>query len=411
MNSYKQDAVVDVRPFTQQRDGDEVIIGLPEAGVFFVVEPEAAEMLQELASGKNVGEVLETYQRKHGEKPDLDDFLTLLEAKGLIGAPGQSSFADRERLETQDESRRHYHFSTFPESIARLLFGKPALIIAISLIVWAIAAVISDHTLAPVPANLVFKDHLTLTWTILVILNVSAVFIHEMAHVIAARAAGAQSRIGIGNRLWYLVAETDMTGLWALPKRKRYVPFLAGMLCDGVCASLLILLLSSQHADLVARYPFLARLMRAMTFTYFMAIVWQFFLFVRTDLYFVLATALNCRNLLADTEVFLKNQLARFTSRIGPQDQSHIPPSERKVIRCYSGVWIAGRVCAILTALWATIPVSVGYWHILSSVISQGYQANRTGFVDGIVLTLYFLVPTVAGCVLWVRSFAHGARS
>jgi hypothetical protein len=63
-----------------------------------------------------------------------------------------------------------------------------------------------------------------------------------------------------------------------------------------------------------------------------MRILWQFFLFVRTDLYFVAVTYLNCKNLLIDTRAFLRNQLARHLtgpSVTGPSGGSIRHPAGR----------------------------------------------------------------------------------
>lgn len=411
MNTYTEDIVLGILPFTQQREGDDVIVGFQGTGAFLVIEPEAAALLEELASGKTVGEVSAAYEREHGQKPDLEDFLALLESKGVVARPGHGTEPQNSGAAIQEQPKRRYHFARFPQSVARSIFGAPALTFAFVLIALALAAVAHDHSLMPNPANLIFPDRLTLTWTILVILNIATVFLHEMAHLVAARAAGVESRIGIGNRLWYLVAETDLTGLWAIPKRQRYLPMLGGMLCDAVCASLLILFLSGQHMGLLAIPGFVVRVARAMTFTYLMAILWQFFLFMRTDIYFVIATAFNCRNLLSDTEVFLRNQLARFFPTMVQRDQSAIPLRELRVIRGYAFVWIAGRVWAVATGLWASIPVGLSYTRSVVAVVRAGYSANPASFIDSSVLAFYFLVPMVAGLVLWIRSFSARKRS
>jgi hypothetical protein len=49
---------------------------------------------------------------------------------------------------------------------------------------------------------------------LVMVIGYATVFLHEMAHLVAARGAvGVSSRLGISHRLWYLVAETDMTGV------------------------------------------------------------------------------------------------------------------------------------------------------------------------------------------------------
>ena len=81
---YSPDTLVSVHPFTRQPEGEEVIIGRLETGVFLAVPPEAVEVLEYLAQGKSVGEASEIFRQAHGEVPDLNEFLDLLEAKGIV---------------------------------------------------------------------------------------------------------------------------------------------------------------------------------------------------------------------------------------------------------------------------------------------------------------------------------------
>jgi hypothetical protein len=280
----------------------------------------------------------------------------------------------------------------------------------LALLFLAAGAVVRDPSLMPVPQDFFFPDRRTLTWTILIVLDVVAVFAHELGHLVAARAAGVNSRMGVSNRLWNLVAETDLTGLWAIPKRQRYLPMLAGMLVDAVCAALLIFLLLAQHKGLFAVSAFCVRLVRAMALSYLLRILWEFFLFVRTDVYYLIATFFNCKNLLRDTTVVLRNQLARLIRSIRPAEQPVIPPAELRVVRAYAVVWIAGRIWAITTLFWLTIPVCAQYIRDIGGVFKAGYSANPSNFIDSVVLASYFLTPTAAGLVLWARGLLKPER-
>ena len=402
-DTYTDNAVISVHAFTQQREGDEVIIGRIETGVFLAVPPEAIEILEHLARGESIGRVSEWHEAKYGEKPDMEDFLRLLEAKGLIGWPGNTTLVtDRESSSTASKVR--YHFSNFPQDVARHIFGKWSIAAAFLLILLAAGATIYDSSLLPNSHDLFFTSRRALTWTILIALDLVAVFIHELAHLVAARAVGVRSRLGIGNRLWDLVAETDLTGLWGVPKRERYLPMLAGMLVDAASGAALLLLLFAAHQQLVALPIFYMRLLRAIVFAYCVRIVWQFLFFVRTDLYYVLATYFNCKNLMADTEALLRNDLGRIFNSIPKIDQSSIPVSESKVIRAYSGLWVAGRLWAVVALFWVSVPVSLSYIRDLLKVFSTGYSANPGNFIDAALLTAYVVVPLVLGLFLWTRS-------
>jgi putative peptide zinc metalloprotease protein len=396
---FTRETIVAVHPFSRQHEGEEVVIGNPETGVFLAMPPEALEVLDLLAQGMSVGQVSDLYFQKTGETPDLEDLLNHLQTKGLV-EPRTSKTAVRERLPHASRERT-YHFSRFPRPLARLLFGRSLLLFEATLIVSAIAAILCYHHLMPVPLDLVFDRRRALSWTILTAFTYGGIFLHEMAHLVAARSLGVNSRLGISHRLWFLVAETDLTGLWSVPRKQRYLPMLAGIIVDATVASILVLILLAERRHLFAISPFAMHLLHAMAFTNLMRILWEFFLFVRTDLYFVAVTFLNCKNLLIDTRVFLRNQLARLTPRVQPVDQSGIPQAERRAIRTYAAIFLAGRAWAFATLFWVTIPVFLGYWKTLTPAFRAGYHANPADFLDASAVAAYFLAPAVAGFAFW----------
>jgi putative peptide zinc metalloprotease protein len=401
---YSRDSIVAVHPFTRQREGEEIVIGNPDTGVFLAVPPEAVDVIDLLATGKSVGEVSDLHFQKTGETPDLEDLLNHLESRGLI-AP-QVTVKDKVQSGTTIPAIR-FHFSRFPQSLARLLFSYPLLALSAALVGLALAAVFNDHALTPVPADLVFPDHIALSWAVFTVIGYGAIFLHELAHLIGARSLAINSRMRISHRLWYIVAETDLTGLWSVPRRQRYLPLLAGMIVDATGAACIVLCLFGIHSHLFSFSPFTLRLLRALAFANIMRIFWEFFLFVRTDLYYVAATLLNCKNLLVDTNTFLRNQLARLTSLVQPVDQLGIPATERRAIRLYAPFLVAGRTWAVFTLVWVTFPVLAGYWNSLMPVVRAGYSAGHSEFVDALVVATLLFVPTIAGFVFWAGTLVR----
>jgi putative peptide zinc metalloprotease protein len=409
---YTRDTVIRVLPFTRQQDGQEVIIGRIETGVFLAVPSEALEVLDNLAQGKTIGEAADLYQQEHGEIADLDDFLRVLETKGIISPMLQSVNGDAAiATASHQRPRVRYHFSNFPHRLAQCLFSRPVLAGCFTVIVLALAARVRDPSLLPRPRDLYFPDRRAVTWAILIVASYVTIFFHELGHLISARALGINSRIGISNRLWYLVAETDLTGLWAVPKRQRYLPMLAGVLIDTVSASLLTLLVFAREQEWVALSSLAVRLARGMMFTYVMRILWQFFLFVRTDFYYVIASLLNCKNLLKDTEGFLRNQLARIVPFIHLVDQSAIPETEGRIIRAYSIVWVAGRLFALTVLFLVTLPLAVLYIRNLRHTFSSGFRASPSDFVDALLLASYFIIPLTVGLVMWFGNLMRRGRT
>jgi putative peptide zinc metalloprotease protein len=413
MPTFTSDTIVIVEPFTRQPEGEDVIIGVAERGVFLAVPPVAVELLEYFAAGKSVGEVSDLYQQKYGETLDVQDFLDLLQSKGIVSLEGDKTLI--KAGSGVPESRQNakpirYHFQNFPQSLAQRIFSRPVFACCFVVLALAVAAMVHDPSLIARSSDLFFSRNRALSWIIFTLIAYASIMVHEMGHLVAARAVGVSSRMGISNRLWYLVAETDLTGLWGVPKGQRYLPLLAGLLIDTVSSSLLILLLFARGQNWLSFSMFTVRVVRALILSYWLRVAWQFFLFVRTDIYFVIVNFFNCRNLLKDTENYLRNLAARLIPRLKPVDQSGIPAAERKVIRAYAVVWVLGRVMAFSILFTVTVPVAYSYVRDLGSAFRTGYSANPYNFVDSFVLSVSFLIPVIMGFVLWIDSIIRRER-
>ena len=405
---FPNEILLTISPFTRQVEGDSVVIGRPDTGTFLSLPLEALGVLDDLAAGLSVGQAQEAYFLRHGETPDMEEFLLILEEKGFLWPRTEKPRALQ--IGAASSPNVHYHFADIPESFARRLFKPTAYGIYGVLIALALTAIIYEPSIVPGRESLYFAENRTLKAIAFAILVYGTLFIHEMYHLLAARAVGVKSRMGISHRLWYLVAETDLTGLWAVPKRQRYVPMLAGCLSDMVSTSLFLLLLFLHERSVVVVHRDVLDVVRAGCFMYFMRILWQTFLFVRTDFYFVIATFLDCKNLLKDTEVFLKTQLARVFRRGLPRNENQIPRHEQRVVRIYAWIWLGGRGMAFGTLFLVSIPVLWKYLKELGRTLGYGYARQPAAFIDALVLGAIFVVPLAAGFYLWFHSLTQRWR-
>lgn len=407
MTRFDRDTRVDVHPFSRQVDGDDIIIGRPDTGTFLALPPEAVEILDMLGEGKTVGEASDGHQQRYGEVPDLEDFLGLLESKGLVAVAGVDSGSQGPA--TPPPVR--FHFTGFPRPLARVLFGPIGLTVATLAILLGGLVAFSTPALVPRWDALYFEHSRTAKSLTVVFLSYITLFIHEMGHMVAARAAGVDSRLGISHRLWILVAETDLTGVWSIPKRRRYLPLLGGPLVDAVQSSIILVLLLANDRGWIALPHVAWQLVRALFLVYMIQILWQFLFFVRTDFYYVFANFFSCRNLMKDTEDFLKNLFAPWWSRFQKTDQSGIPRAERRVVRAYAVFWLGGRLVAFGGLAFISLPLFWRYIVGVSRTLSAGFSAHPYSFLDSLVLSLISIVPFSIGVILWLRSLTKKWRT
>jgi hypothetical protein len=107
-----------------------------------------------------------------------------------------------------------------------------------------------------------------------------------------------------------------------------------------------------------------------------------------------------------DTKVFLRNQLSRFIPSIHQVDQSYLPRVERRVIHWYAFLWVGGRLAALGSLIFISIPLIYNYSFAVLATLSAGYQVKPYAFVDALFMLLLTFIPWSIGFWLWIRNFS-----
>jgi len=410
MNRLAPESRVQFLPFTRQADGLEVVVGRLETSTFLALPLEAFEVMELLAAGKTLREAQEIFAAQHGEIPDVEFLVEVLAGKGFVAHAGDEDPQALPGVSSPRQTVQRFHFTGIPQSVAQAIFSRPALILSAVIVALALATAASHPGLIPGWRALFFRRNMTLMTLSLMAIGLFTTFLHEMAHLVAARAKGVLSRLSISSRMWVLVAETDMTGVWSLPRRDRFLPLLAGPLFDLVLGSLLFLILFASQQGWISVPLLLGRLLAALVLGCFMRLLWQCFFFVRTDFYFVYATFFGCKNLMKDTRDYLKNRLLELKGKAPGTDQAHIPPHEMRAIRIYSLFWILGRALAYLSLLVITLPLTWNYLRYLGSNLLHFRTLDRHLAIDSMLIVVIQLSFTLTGLGLWLKSFRPTRR-
>jgi putative peptide zinc metalloprotease protein len=402
---FAPESTVVLRPYVQRREGQETIIGDPDRRVYLAVPAEGMEIIEDLATGKTVAESARRYEEKHQQAPDIDAFLGVLAAEGFLGEQN-----DPPPAVTGDAPARRPGLSLnwISPRVAAFLSGGPMLLVYLAIILLGGGLFVSDPGVLPGPNALRFYGgDYALLLVITVALAVVGTLLHELGHAVAARATGIPVTLGMGNLLYVMVAQTNITGIQLASKRRRYLAVVAGTIVDLVSASLLFAVIYADHRGVIALPPLVARVLDAVLFTYLLRSFAQMFFYVRTDFYYLIATAFNCRNLLVDTETLLKNVVRRLAGRRHRVvNQSHIPRRERAVIRGYAVIYIVGRVFAFAALFFFIIPL-LGYVFYQFAQYLAGNPAAM-GFIDFVAIGTLVLLTYGGGIVLWGRSLHQG---
>jgi hypothetical protein len=367
-------------------DGDEVVVGRLDTGSYAVLPQDGAELLKRIADGMSLGDAAQWYEATFHEPVDVDDFVETLRELGFV----------RDDPMVEPEQPAPVRF----QRLGRILLSAPAwFCYAAVFAVWVVAA--ARHSdLRPSPHQVFFTRSLLAVQLVITFLQVPLILAHESFHILAGRRLGLPSKLRLSNRLTYVVAETQINGLMSVPRRKHYLPFLAGMGCDLVIfAGLGLVADATRQAD--GTFPLTGRLCLALAFTVAVRFGWQFQLYLRTDLYYVFATALNCHDLHDASKALLKNRIWRALGRRDRiVDEEQWTPRDRAVGRFYGPFLVLGVGTFVGLTVFVSIPVGAKYFSIAWDTITSGHIDAH--FWDG-ALSLGFNVAQIVALVVLSR--------
>jgi putative peptide zinc metalloprotease protein len=372
---------------SQRPDGDGWVIGRIETGDFIVVPDVAHRVITLLGEGRAIDDVAARLRAETGKRFAVADFVTALDGLGFVAAVDDETRADNTRVKPSLPWLRPGYVrwllhpllpilvAGFATAAVVMLVLHPGLLPSYRVLVWSNRA------------GLVLAVNAAIAWTL--------ILVHELAHLAVARAAEVPARITLSTRLQFLAAQTDVSGVWAAPRRTRMTAYLAGMGVDicgaGIC--LLVLGLAQPHG--------LARSLLAVAVTLtVIGLSGQFMVFMRTDIYFALQDLTRCANLYAEGSGYLRYLGGRVTRRGSHPDPSQAyPAAQRRAIRLYSAVLLAGTAVCLGIELVVTLPALVT---LLVRAVSE-IGGTPLGSVDGVV-ALAILLGFQA---LWMSRWWH----
>ncbi|TPG10401.1 hypothetical protein [Sphingomonas oligophenolica] len=223
--------------------------------------------------------------------------------------------------------------------------------------------------------------------------------------MLAAAAHGVVSRLGFGMRLWIIVAEADLSGIMALPKRQRYVPLAAGMIVDILNIALITLAITAlvRHGD----HGFIVVLLQALALQLVVTLLWQFNIFLRTDVYFILCTWFGHPDLDSEARAYLAALLARAS--FGRLGRASAPQAFRNLamVRAFAAIWVIGRIAALAMMVVVVLPTLWAYARKAWRAFQDPAASRATAYDLGAFAVLSALLVAI-GVFLWIR---HRPRS
>jgi len=358
-----------------QPDGDEYTIGDPITGRFIRVPAEAIQIIDLLDGERSIIDIYAFLKEEKELDLDVLDFVKTLNKVGLV-----------ERIDDQNINVIDYSGKQNEKIVlaGKMLFNPYTNYIYIACFLGSVVIMLSQKDLFPVYRDIFIFDYVGLSILLFFIISWVMTFFHELAHYLAAYKEGIHTRFRLSLRLFWLVAEADMTGLWSAPTKKRYLPYLAGMAWDS------LFLFIGLMIQIVNISPFINRLGALLSLILLFRMAWQFLIFLRTDIYYVLANRLSTTNLHHSANTAI---LYRF-NKSKKIEWSTFNEREKRYAKRLGILYLFGYLMACILFLGYQLPGAlVACFRSITQIIESSLLTFN--FYDGLITLLVISVDII----------------
>jgi len=385
-----------VIPLTVQKEGDVYLVGNADIGEFYQFPEEGLGILNMLKAGSSAATIKSRLAAESSETLDVDDLIEQLLDMGYI-YPQEQKHQFLERAAAEKRTGRRFSIDA---RVARAIFSPVGLLIYALIVGYALLRAIDQPALRVDWLAFYTETNRTALFLLILVTSIVAAVLHELGHMLAAARWGISSKYGVSNRLWAVVAETDLTGIMSLPKAQRYLPLFAGILVDTLNIAVLTLLIGSmiRHDS----NAFAIKVAQALVLQLVISITWQFNIFVRTDIYYVLCTYFSYPDLDKDARHYLQNLIHQLSfGRLGAAAAPMVYKN-LGVLRAFAVIWVLGRVFSLFILFFVALPTLAEYfisaYHSLYGPPGSVWIAYDTGLFAVLSLSTMGI-----GIYMWLR--------
>lgn len=401
-----KDEIYFVIPLSVQKEGEIYCIGNAELDEFYQFPEVGLNIIRMLQGGASVATIETTLAQTSDESVDVREFIDTLLEIGFIH-PEAERHRFQESVEAIRNTDKRLVFRANPR-IARMVFSWPSLALYLGIVGYAAYSAIQDPQLRLNLEAFYLERNLTLTLVLLLLMYAFTASLHELGHMLAAARQGVDSRLGLSNRLWDIVAEADMTGLLALPREKRYLPMAAGMLVDVFSIAAITLILKWLFVN--SPNGFAIQLLQALALQITISITWQFNIFLKTDVYYLICNYFGYADLNAQAYLFYQNQLHAFSFGLLGKRIEPLKPQQVIIARTFFAIWLIGRIASIGFLVLILIPTLYRYFERAVETYHNPYMPASAAIDIAIFATISTAI-LLAGLYMWIKPAISAKRT
>ncbi|MGV2940356.1 hypothetical protein AB5I83_12240 [Mesobacillus sp. LC4] len=377
------ESVVTLYPLKIRKDKKYYIVEDEATGEFYEMSEVCITAIKLLLQKKTLTEIEKSLVSDYpGEEINLIDFVNQLLKLELVSA------IDGEAIHGIRLVKNHSGFSWIPKVVGHFFFNSKSSKLYLFVLIAIVGLFLFNPELFPRYSDLFAFDLMVQNMVALLLISFLLVILHEFGHVLAVRSEGLPAKIEVGNRLFFVVLETDMSQVWKLPAEKRNKLFLAGMYFD-----ILVLFLALAAQVLVSEETIITGLLKLIVLNTFIRLIFQAAVFMKTDLYYVLENKTGCYNLMENGRNFLAEWLPFL--RV-PETETF--DGEERIVRRYAYFYLAGILLTFAITASYYIPQMV---FAVNDIMLPGFlePISSIRFWDSVVFLLQIVL--VLGLLLY----------
>src|SRR6266702_1608715 len=378
-------------------------IALPESGVIAI---------RHLQAGSSVARAGEAVRLDCGDEIDVVDLIEGLAELGLVEA------IDGQRC-VEPETIGQSWLARIPTTGVAWLYSRPALVFFGLISIAGPLMLVWDAAIRPQARDVLWNASYIVDTLTLWLLSMLLLFKHELAHLIAARARGLDAELTFGHRLFYLVAVSRVAGIWKLPRRDRLLIYSAGIGSDCVVAGASTLVLFAGSIHLLVLSPTLKAFLDLVIISEYLGIVWEFQVFLNTDVYHIMADLTDQHDLPEQARMFLLKVWQRITSMIRASDEERAsgsivratPGTISRLALAYTALLVLGITGSFIWLLFYLLPATgIAITEESRLLLGGLHTGNLASLLDGGIA----LTSQCVGCLLlawsWLKNYRVARR-
>lgn len=364
------------------------------------VEKDAIEAIKLLSEGKTVQETADSLSYSF---KTMSHFITIMQDAGFIKQIDKTIIPDlAKHIKPMLVHTNRKYFKWF--------IYKPFLLVSFLFIILGIIIALFHPQYFPSYHNFFWTSDLFVVFISIILIDTLLLILHECGHLIATKAVGGEAKIKLFDfRYLYLVSETESYHLAFVPKLGRFFIYWAGMFIDLFVVSSIFCFFAT--AELFHMHiGILKDLLLVTVLLKIMGIIWQYNVFLETDMFNFLSDYFGQQNIRENTKktlVFfvirlIKNspinlngivsKLVRYEKQaIIADDLRELHKSEKYQIKLYAFILVFGLALTTAQFLLLTLPRDFTFLTYSIHSLVQGIQKNDTIIIVKSCLLFIFL--------------------